>query len=137
MKYYRIHEKDVAWATGKPRGVFVAIWKLLEKGLLSDAEEATYYENKKYFEEVLPVPPFYDEGNPEKAITWYKNNSSGNAISEKMNFYFEMAKKYDLELFKTSTDSVPGEVIYEDEFQIAVISSIHEGEGFVVEPFTS
>lgn len=137
MKYYRIHEKDIAWATGKPRGVFVAIWKLVEKGLFSKVEEATYYQNKQHFEEALPVPPFYVDGNPQKAITWYKNNLSGNAISGKMGFYFEMANKYDLELFKTTTDSIPGELIYEDEFQIAVINSKHEGEGFVVEPFTS
>jgi hypothetical protein len=137
MKYYRIHEEEIAWATGKPRGIFVAVWKLLERGLFTKEEETAYYENKRHFEAILPVPPFYESGNTEKAITWYKNNSDGNDISGRMTFYFEMAKKYGLELFKTSATDIPGEVIYEDDFQIAVINSKHDGEGFVVEPFTS
>jgi len=137
VKYYRIHEEEIAWATGKPRGVFVAVWKLLEKGLFTEDEKATYYDNKRHFEEILPVPPFYESGNTEKAITWYKSSPEGNDISGRMTFYFAMAKKYGLDLFKTSTTEVPGDVIYEDEFQIAVVNSKHEGNGFVVEPFTS
>ena len=136
MNYFRVHELDVAFATGQPRGIFVAIWKLLEKGLFTEEEEATYYENKKYFELNLPVPPFYESDNPEKAITWYKNNPSGNGVCRKMGFYFEMAHKYNLELYKTSVADLPGEVIYEDEFQIAVVNSRHGGDGFVVEPFS-
>jgi len=136
MKYYRIHEKEIAWATGKPRGVFVAVWKLLEQGLFTEAEKETYYKNKAYFERILPIPPFYDTGNPDKAITWYKNTSEGNEVARKMSFYFDMANKYGLTLYKTSVSKVPGAVIYEDDFQIAVINSKHEGDEFTVERFT-
>ena len=135
MKYYRIHEKEIAWATKKPRGVFVAVWKLLERGLFTEAEKVAYAQNKAWFEKNLPVPPFYDDGNPQQAITWYKNTAQGNGIAEKMYFYFEMAKKYDLALFRTETSHLPGEVIYEDDFQIAVVNSRHEGEAFNVSPF--
>jgi hypothetical protein len=31
-----------------------------------------------------------------------------------------MAKKYGVQLYKSEVDEIPGEVIYEDEFQIAV-----------------
>lgn len=31
-----------------------------------------------------------------------------------------MAAKYGLQLYKTECDQIPGEIIYEDDFQIAV-----------------
>ncbi len=53
-----------------------------------------------------------------------------------MSFYFDMANKYGLTLYKTSVSKVPGEVVYEDDFQIAAINSKHEGDEFTVERFT-
>lgn len=37
-----------------------------------------------------------------------------------MSFYRKMCKKYSVQLYKTETEEIPGEIIYEDEFQIAV-----------------
>ena len=37
-----------------------------------------------------------------------------------MTFYREMAKKYGLKLYMSKCSEVPGEIIYEDDFQIAV-----------------
>ena len=37
-----------------------------------------------------------------------------------MTFYRAMAKKYGLKLFMSKCEELPGEVIYEDDFQIAV-----------------
>ena len=34
-----------------------------------------------------------------------------------------MCSKYGIELYKSETEEIPGEIIYEDEFQIAVINS--------------
>jgi len=119
MRYYRIHTADIAYHTQQPRGLFVAIWKLVEDKKLTEYEEKKYWENRKWFEKNLPVPPFYDKGNPQKAITWYKDNESGNSMCFRMSFYFEMTKKYSLELFKTFSENMPGEIIYEDEYQIA------------------
>jgi len=119
MRYYRIHTADIAHHTQRPRGLFVAIWKLVEDKKLAEYEEKKYWENRKWFEKHLPVPPFYDAGNPQKAITWYKDNEAGNSMCFRMSFYFEMSKKYSLELFKTISENIPGEIIYEDEYQIA------------------
>lgn len=38
-----------------------------------------------------------------------------------MDFYRAMAKKYGLKLYMSECSELPGEVIYEDDFQIAVI----------------
>lgn len=120
MKYYRVHTAENAWATKQPRGIFTAVWKLVEAKTVTEEEEQEYYKNKAYFEEVLPVPPFYEQGNPDGAVTWFKDNESGNDIYRQMTFYREMAAKYGVQLYKTETEEIPGEVIYEDDFQIGV-----------------
>jgi len=59
---------------------------LVEAGILSEEETAEYWKNRAYFEKVLPVPPFYEEGNPDKAITWFKDTPKGNQIYSEMTF---------------------------------------------------
>ncbi len=127
MKYYRVHTADIAYYTGQPRGIFVAIWKLVEAKLLTEEETKEYWKNREYFEKNLPVPPYYAKGNPNKAVTWFKDTREGNKIYNQMSFYREMAKKYNVDLYRSECDFVPGEIVYEDEFQIAVKNCVTEG----------
>jgi hypothetical protein len=120
MKYYRIHTSDIAYLTQQPRGIFIAVWRLSDAKLLTDEEEEEYQRNYKYFEEVLPVPPYYKQGNPDKAVTWFKDTDEGNRIWNEMTFYRKIAAKYGLKLYISETDEIPGDIVYEDDFQIAV-----------------
>ena len=36
MRYYRIHTADIAYITQQPRGIFAAIGKLVDAGILSE-----------------------------------------------------------------------------------------------------
>lgn len=120
MRYYRIHTADIAYITQQPRGIFAAIGKLVDAGILSEEETAEYWKNRAYFEKVLPVPPFYNDGNPDKAITWFKDTPEGNRIYSEMTFYHEMARKYGTQLYMSECAEIPGEIIYEDDYQIAI-----------------
>ena len=120
MKYFRVHTADMAWITKQPRGLFTAIGKLVDAKTLTEEEEKEYWKNREYFEKVLPVPPFYEQGNPDGAITWFKDTPQGNDIFRQMTFYRAMAKKYGLKLYISECEELPGTVIYEDDFQIAV-----------------
>jgi len=120
MRYYRVHTADQAYLTKQPRGIFTTIGKLVDAGVLSEAETEEYWNNRRYFEDVLPVPPFYDQGNPDGAITWFKDTAEGNQIWEEMTFYRNMAVKYGVQLYLSECTDIPGEIIYEDDFQIAV-----------------
>ena len=120
MRYFRVHTADIAYITQQPRGIFTAIGKLVDAKILSEEEIVEYWKNREYFEKVLPVPPFYDKGNPDKATTWFKNTENGNRIYAEMTFYREMAKKYGIQLYMSECEDVPGDIIYEDEFQIAI-----------------
>lgn len=123
MKYYRVHTADIAYITKQPRGIFTAIGKLVDSKTLTEEETAEYWKNREYFEKVLPVPPFYKDGNPQGATTWFKDTPQGNDIYDQMTFYRAMAAKYGLKLYKSECSEVPGQVIYEDDFQIAVINT--------------
>lgn len=120
MRYYRVHTTDIAYITQQPRGIFTAIGKLVDAKILSEEETVEYWKNREYFEKVLPVPPFYDEGNPDKATTWFKDTEQGNRIYAEMTFYRAMAKKYGMQLYMSECEEIPGDIIYEDEFQIAI-----------------
>lgn len=120
MTYFRIHTSDIAYITQQPRGIFTAIGKLVDAKTLTDEETSEYWRNREYFEKVLPVPDFYEKGNPDRAVTWFKDTPQGNGIYREMVFYRAMARKYGLKLYVSRCNGLPGEVIYEDDFQIAV-----------------
>lgn len=120
MRCFRVHTADIAYITRQPRGLFTAVGKLVDAKVLTAEEEKAYWENRAYFEQVLPVPPFYAQGNPDRAVTWFKDNENGRRIWREMTFYRDMAKKYGLRLYLSVCEEAPGEIIYEDDFQIAV-----------------
>ncbi len=120
MKYYRIHTSDIAYITKQPRGIFTTVGKLADNGILTDEEVKEYWKNREYFEKVLPVPPYYENNNPDGAITWFKNSDKADDIWKQMVFYRKMCQKYGVKLYISECDEIPGELIYEDDFQIAV-----------------
>ena len=120
MKYFRVHEADIAYMTQQLRGIFTVVGKLVDNKVTTEEESAEYWKNREYFERVLPVPPFYEQGNPDRAVTWFKDTEEGRRIYEEMTFYRTMAAKYGVQLYRSECDEVPGDVIYEDEYQIAV-----------------
>ena len=117
--FFRVHTEDAAYLTGQPRGLFAAVGKLSDAGLLTEDEEKDYRRNRAYFENILPVPPFYAQGNPDGAVTWFRNTVESRRIFHQMSFYRRMAQKYGKRLFLSKCRTAPGELIYEDAFQIA------------------
>ena len=51
-----------------------------------------------------------------------KETEDGNRIYQEMEFYRNMASKYGLKLLMTECEEIPGDIIYEDDYQIAVIN---------------
>lgn len=92
MTYFRIHSSDIAWKTQQPYGIFVAVWKLVESKTMNEKEIAEYWKQREYFEKVLPVPPYYKDGNPDKAVTWFKDTEQGKDIYNQMAFTVICAK---------------------------------------------
>ena len=133
MRYFRIHTADTAYLTQQPRGIFTAVGKLVDAKRLTEQETAQYWKEREYFERVLPVPPFYAQGNPDQAVTWFKDTEDGKRIWAEMSFYRNMSEKYGLSLYISECQEIPGELIYEDAYQIAVIHP-KEDPGIITRP---
>lgn len=120
IMYFRYHTSYYSPKTGEAVGLFVAVWHLVENNILTAEEIEEYWKQRKKSEIVLPVPPFYSDGNSIKAITWFKETNKVNELLKEIDFYFQMLKKYNVDLCIVRSDS-PGRIIYEDDFQIGVI----------------
>ena len=121
MKYVRIQGREIAYRTGMPVGIFAAVGRLERAGLLTDDEKAVFYEiDKIWFQENLPNPPFYDDDNPGKPITWFKTETAGHMI-EKLRPLMAMMEKY-AKPYDIVYSNFPGRIVYEDEWQVAVYS---------------
>lgn len=120
MIYHRYCTDAISPFTGERYGIFVAVWHLIRDRKVTDEEEAEYWQHRKWFEENLPLPPFYAEGNPRRAITWFKHCAMDHPTLERLSFYRNLAAQYQLEIGLESTEE-PGEIIYEDDFQVASI----------------
>ena len=126
FKYVRIQGRETAYMTGKPVGIFAAVSRLERAGVLTAEERAVYHEiDKVWFEKNLPNPPFYDDDKPGKPITWFKTGAAGFMI-EKLRPLMDILEKYSYPFDMVYTN-FPGRIVYEDEWQIAVLDDDTSG----------
>ena len=119
MKYIRIQSREIAYRTGKPCGIFAAVHRLQRDGKLNEEEKNMYYDiDQVWFQENLPNPPFYDDDNPGKPITWFKTDTTAHML-EKLQPLMDMMDKNNMPYDVVYTN-FPGKIVYEDEYQIAV-----------------
>ena len=121
-KYVRIQTRYCG-RTGKPVGIFAACWHLLKGTMrddcLSEEDKEVYLDIRSWFEENLPNPPYYEDGNTIKAITWFKRDSTKEML-ERLQPLIELLEKYNVGYDVVYSDDV-GKIIYEDDYQVAVI----------------
>ncbi len=103
-------------------GVFVAVDHLRRADRLSEDEEELYFDIDDWFNANLPNPPFYGDGNSVGAVTWFKRSTSPRML-KRLEPLCEILTKYGVE-WVVAESSDPGNVIYEDEFQVGVIPHI-------------
>lgn len=121
IKYVRIQGRETAYRTGMPVGIFAAVWRLEQAGLLTGEEQAVYHEvDKVWFQENLPNPPFYGDDKPGKPITWFKTATAGFML-DKLQPLIDMLEKY-AKPYDIVYTNFPGRIVYEDEWQVAVYS---------------
>jgi len=123
QKYMRIQVR-YSGKTGKPVGVFVANWHILRAGRFSDEDKKLFEETEEWFVQNLPTPPFYDKddpekNNPQKAITYFKT-AAVSRFEHKILILTGLLERYSVHYDIVLTNNV-GEIIYEDDYQIAVI----------------
>ncbi len=88
--YVRYHVSYCSPVTGQPVGLFVAVWHLVERKTLTEAEVKEYWEMRQRSEQILPIPPFYADGNPQGAVTWFKDTPAVRRLLANFDFYFRV-----------------------------------------------
>ena len=120
-KYFRIQGRYTG-KTGKPVGIFGLCHHVVYNkyyNYKATAEDRKKFENiDKWFDDNLPNPPFYNDGNPDNCITWFKTEST-NHMLEKIRPLMEILDKYHVPHDIVFTDYLE-KIVYEDEYQVAV-----------------
>jgi hypothetical protein len=121
-RYVRIQARYNGCQTDKPVGIFCACYHVVfgtyKDFNATDTEKKTYENIVKWFEENLTNPPFYDDGNSKKIITWFKTSTSQDML-KRLSPLVDILSKYGVPHDVVYTDHV-GNIVYEDEYQVAV-----------------
>ncbi|MDI2036358.1 hypothetical protein [Paenarthrobacter nitroguajacolicus] len=118
--FQRFHAGYVG-RTGVAVGVFVAVDHLRRAGKLSEQEIVLYAMTDVWFQENLPNPPFYDDGNSIGAVTWFRDTSD--SMTGRLQPLLSILDSNDVTWQRSVSDD-PGRIVYEDQWQIGVIPPV-------------
>ncbi len=115
-KYLRIQGKELASTTMQGKGVFSMVWKLIYDDKMEEEDAELYKEIDAWFAENLPFPePCM---NKEKVICYFKTENSDEML-KMIRPSLWLLEKYNHPYFVIFTNT-PGEIIYEDQYQVVV-----------------
>lgn len=115
-KYMRIQGREDSWVTKYPKGIFAMCWRLIMDGKMEREDEELFRKIEKWFVENLPEPEPCKNG--EKVITFFKTKTT-EEMQKMIEPAMELLDKYNHPYDVVYTNFV-GEIIYEDEWQVAV-----------------
>lgn len=120
-RYQRIHV-SYNGRLGVPVGVFVAVDHLRRAGRLSPDDEALWLTVDDWFIANLPEPPQYSDGNTAGVVTWFKPPLPA-SMQRRVDVATRLLSKYGVTWSVSESDD-PGEIVYEDDFQVAVVPPV-------------
>ena len=117
FKYMRIQGREESWITKYPKGLFGMCWRLIMDGVMDKEDEEVFRGIDQWFKDNLPEPEPCKNG--EKVITFFKTEST-EEMQEKIRPAMEILDKYEHPYDVVYINYV-GTVVYEDEWQVAVL----------------
>ena len=115
-KYLRLQGLELAENTMFGKGVFSMCWQLVQNDAMEKEDADLFIEIDDWFRDHLPFPP--QCRNQENVVCFFKTENSDMMI-KMIRPALWLLEKYNHPYFLVFTNS-PGEIVYEDEFQIAV-----------------
>ena len=116
FKYVRIQGKELAANTKYAKGIFSMCWQLIQDDVMEEEDADLYKEIDKWFSEILPYPPQCRD--QEKVVCFFKTENS-EEMMKLINPALWLLEKYNHPYYMVYTN-FPGEIVYEDEYQIVV-----------------
>ena len=90
-----------------------------KKGILTQDEDIAFTEIDTWFKANLIEPDFYKNGNEAKAITYFKSSTTTDMI-KRLQPLIQILNNHSVDVETVEVETIPGRLIYEDEFQIGV-----------------
>lgn len=127
FKYCRLQGKEFAANTKAPKGIFSMLRKLVADGIMVEEDVGFFKELDSWIAEILPWPPQCQQ--KEKVICYFKTDNS-QMMMKMIKPLLWLLDRYERPYFMVYTNS-PGEIVYEDEYQVVVKA----GEDLVFEDY--
>ena len=115
-KYLRIQGLELAENTMYNKGVFSMCWQLVQNDVMEKEDADLFVEIDDWFRQELPCPPQCK--GQEKVVCFFKTENSDMMI-KMIRPALWLLEKYEHPYFLVYTNT-PGEIVYEDQYQIAV-----------------
>ena len=115
-KYVRIEGQELAVNTMHAKGVFSMCWQLVQNDAMDEEDAELFREIDSWFAEYLPFPPQCK--NQEKVICYFKTENSEEML-KMIRPALWLLERYNHPYYLVYTNT-PGEIVYEDKYQVAV-----------------
>ena len=122
FKYMRIQGKELARNTMTGKGIFSMCWDLVRSDRMEQEDADLFREIDSWFAENLPWPAQCKRQEP--VVCWFKTANS-DEMMKMIRPALWLLERYDHPYYLVYTNT-PGEIVYEDDYQIAARS-----EGFL------
>lgn len=116
FKYVRIQGKECAVNTRYAKGIFSMCWQMIQNNEMEEEDADLFKAIDQWFSEILPYPPPCKR--QEKVVCFFKTENSVEMM-KLIRPAMWLLEKYNHPFFVVYTNT-PGEIIYEDKFQVVV-----------------
>ena len=116
FKYCRIQGKELAANTRTGKGIFSMFNQMITDGTIDEEDAGLFKEIDSWFAEELPWPPQCQR--QEKVICYFKTENT-QMMMKMINPLLWLLERYQHPYYVIYTN-FPGEIVYEDDFQIVV-----------------
>lgn len=117
FKYVRIQGQELAENTMYAKGIFSMCWSLIQEDVMDEEDSLLYKEIDDWFANELPWPPQCK--NQEKVICFFKTENSKEMLNMILPAMW-LLERYNHPFYLVYTNTLPGEIVYEDKYQVAV-----------------
>ncbi len=117
FKYVRIQGQELAENTMFAKGIFSMCWELVQNDLMDPDDALLFKEIDDWFAHVLPWPPQCN--SQEKVICFFKTENSEEMLKMIVPAMW-LLERYNHPFYLVYANTLPGEIVYEDKYQVAV-----------------
>ena len=116
FKYVRIQGQELAANTMYAKGIFSMCWQLIQNDVMDEEDADLYKEIDDWFAQELPWPEPCKR--QEKVVCFFKTENSEEML-KMIRPALWLLDRYNHPYYLVYTNS-PGEIVYEDKYQVAV-----------------